>query len=503
MSSNRAAGATEMKTPQDSSRRRAGIRIGVAVQIVLAGVLLAAANYVGFHYYLRGDWSPAQKYKLGELTKSALKRLPAPAKVYVFFSPTSTAPGYEVYGDVANLLKEYQFTAGDKLTVEYIDPMRNLGRARELQAKFNFGPQENLVIVEMDGRTKQINAGDMADYDMLTQMSGEAPRVQAFKGEQALTSALIEVSEPHQRTVYFLQGQGEPATGPGSTLSLLEEYAGKQGVKIASLDLSVATQIPEDTAALVVVGARYDVPPAVAELLRGYWRKEGRIIVLLDPDADTPLLREFLAAAGITARDDRVLRTVRLGFATGILRDVTARFSPTNRVTRRLQGVDASLPGASCSLKIDEKIQGTTVEAMLTAEEPFWGETEYVTDEKKGVHFDKERDSAAPLVLAAMAERGGVTDEKVELAAARLVVAGNSEFALDGTITEPNLDFLLGSLNWMLDRGHLARVAPKAVRTFNLNLTEIETGRIALYTLIVIPAAAALAGMMVWWRRRR
>ena len=488
---------------QDSSRRRAGIRFGVAVQIVLACVLLAAANYAGFHYYLRGDWSPAQKYKLGELTKSALKRLPAPVKVYVFFSPTSAAPGYEVYGDVANLLKEYQFTAGDKLTVEYIDPMRNLGRARELQAKFNFGPQENLVIVEMDGRSKQIHAADMADYDLLLQTSGDAPRVQAFKGEQALTGALIEVSEPRQRTVYFLQGQGEPATGPGSPLSLLEDYVGKQGVKIAPLDLSLAGQIPEDAGALVIAGARYDIPPPVAEMLRAYWGKQGRIVVLLDPDADTPLLHTFLAAAGISPREDRVLRTVQLGFATGILRDVAALFSPTNRVTRRLQGVDASLPGASCSLKIDGKTPGTTVESMLTAGEPFWGETEYITDGNKGVQFEKEKDTAAPLVLAAMAERGGVTDEKVELAAARLIVVGNCEFAVDGSITEPNLDFLLGSLNWMLDRGHLARVAPKTVRAFNLNLTDTETGRIALYTLIVIPAAAALAGLFVWWRRRR
>jgi hypothetical protein len=154
-----------MKEPQDSSRRRAGARLGVAVQVLLACVLLAAVNYAGYHYYYRGDWSPAQKYKVGELTKSALKRLPSPVKIYVFFSPTAATPGYEVYGDVVNLLKEYQFLGGDKMTVEYIDPMRNLGRARELQAKFEFGPEENLVIVEMDGRSKQISAVDMADYD--------------------------------------------------------------------------------------------------------------------------------------------------------------------------------------------------------------------------------------------------------------------------------------------------------------------------------------------------
>ena len=119
---------------------------------MLACVLLGAVNYAGFHYYLRSDWSPAQKYRLGEQTTGVLGQLPAPVTVYVFFSQTTAAPGFEIYGDVMNLLKEYQFAAGDKLTVEYIDPMRNLGRARELQARFEFGPEENLVVVKAEAR---------------------------------------------------------------------------------------------------------------------------------------------------------------------------------------------------------------------------------------------------------------------------------------------------------------------------------------------------------------
>lgn len=492
-----------MNELQDSSRRRAGARFGVAVQVLLAAVLLVAANYASFHYYHRGDWSPSHKYQIGPLTKSALGRLPSPVKVYVFFSPTATAPGYEVYGDVVNLLKEYQLHAGDKMTIEFIDPMRNLGRARELQAKFQFGPQENLVIVEMDGRAKQVNAADMADYDFTPQMTGDPPRLVAFKGEQALTSALIAVSEPQQRTVYFLRGQGEAVPGKGSTISLLSEYIEKQGVKTAPLDLSSGGGIPEDTGAVVVAGAHYDLPPLVEETIRRYWEGSGRIMVFLDPNAATPKLREFLASAGITPRDDRVLRTVKLGFATGILRDVAGRFSPTNRVTQRLQGADAMFPAATCSLDLSKRKEGVTAEPMITAEEPFWGETEYVTDETKGVHFDESYDTAAPLVIAAMAERGGVSDQKLDLSAARLVVVGNRDFVADGSITEPNLDFVLGSLNWMLDRGTLARITPKPVRDFNLNLTDVETGRLAFYTLVVIPGLALLTGLFVWWRRRR
>lgn len=492
-----------MNAPQDSSRRRAGIRFGVAVQILLAAILLVAVNYAGFHYYLRGDWSPDRKYQLSGQTTNALANLPAPVKILVFFSPSAAAPGYEVYGDVVNLLKEYQFAARDKLTVEFIDPMRNLARARELQTLHQFGPEENLVIVEMDGRSKQISAVDMADYDFLPQLNGEPPRVRAFKGEQAITSALLELAEPRQRTVYFLQGQGEPPPGEGSPVSLLTDYVGRQGVRVAPLHLGTAGAVPGDAAAIIIIGSRYDPAPPAMAALGDYWEKDGRLIVLLDPSAPTPELRAFLSSAGVTPRDDRVLRTVKLGFATGILRDVSGSFSDSNRVTRRLHGAEAMLPGGTCSLELARESSGTLLEPMITADEPFWGETAYITDETKGVHFDEGTDTPPPLVLAAMVERGGVADAGVEVASARMVVAGNSEFIQDGVITEPNLDFFLSSLNWLLDRGYLADVAPKSVRAFNLNLTDLETGRIALYTLVAIPAAAALAGLTVWWRRRR
>jgi hypothetical protein len=492
-----------MTTPQESSRRRAGIRLGVAAQVLLAAVLLGAVNYAGFHYYLRGDWSPAQKYRLTEQTKNLLRNLPAPVNVYVFFSPTATAPGYEVYGDVINLLKEYQSTERSRITVEYIDPMRNLSRARELQSLFQFGPAENLVIIETQGRSRQIAAVDLAEYDYLPGLTGDPPRVIAFKGEQLLTGALLELIEPGPRTVYFLQGHGEPPVGEGSTLSLLQEYVARQGVRVDALNLALAGAVPDDAGAVIIAGPRYDLTPGALAVLRDYWEANGRLMVLLDPDARTPFLREFLAGAGITPRDDRVLRTVQLGFATGILRDVTGRFDPENRVTRRLHGVDAMLPGGTCSLEIDPRADGIAVTPMITAGEPFWGETEYVTDAEKGVAFSEETDHAPPLVLAAMAERGGVALEDVAVSSGRLVVTGNSEFVADGSITEPNLDFFLASLNWMLDRAHLARATPKPVRAFNLNLTDLETGRLALYTMVVIPAAAALAGLLVWWRRRR
>ncbi len=477
---------------------------GAMLQIVLAAVLLAAVNYAGFHYYGRWDWSRSQKYQLSDMTRRVLRDLPDKATVYVVFSPTGSGPGYEIFGDVTNLLKEYQLAQRDKVHVEFVDPMRNPTRARELQARLQFDGEENLLVVETAGRTKFLTVTDLADYDFSRMMAGEPPRVAAFKGEQALTGALVELGSEKPRTVYFLQGQGEAAVGEGSPLQLLLGYVARLGVRIEPLNLALTPAVPSEAGAVVVAGPAYDLPGPVVEALARYWEAQGRLVVLLDPEASTPRLHGLLAAAGIRPRDDRVLRTVPLGTLTGILRDVTGVFVPDNRITRRLQGANATFLGGTQSLALSaEGKPGLTVEPLIEAAEGFWGETRHVTDEQTGVAFDEGEDTGAPVVLAAMAEKGGVAEDTVAVSSSRMVVVGNSRFVQEDALTGPDLDFFLSSLGWLLDRQQLIGVAPKTVRAFTLSLSDEQMASISLYTMVVMPGTAALVGLLVAWRRRR
>jgi len=46
------------------------------------------------------------------------------------------------------------------------------------------------LVLDYDGRNKSVKASEMADVDQSGMAFGEGPRVAAFKGEQAMTSAL-------------------------------------------------------------------------------------------------------------------------------------------------------------------------------------------------------------------------------------------------------------------------------------------------------------------------
>lgn len=482
---------------------RAGIRFNVAVQMLAMAVLLVAANYFSFNHYARGDFSRAQKFVLSDFTKRVLREM-KPVKVIVYFSPTFITPEAQLFPDVKNLLKEMAFSGRNKFDIEYVDPTRNLTRARELQGQYKFSADENVLILDYEGRVKFLPVPDMAEFDMSPLATGDAPRLISFKGEQALTNALFALINPEQSKVYFLTGHGEPPVEGASALSVFKTYIERQNVAAASLSLGASDSIPADCATLAIIGAQSDISEREALILEKYFQNKGRLLVLLDPKAKTPRLYQLLQTAGIVPQDNQILRTVRLPFATGILREVTAEFLPDNMVTKRLVGADFLLSGLSQSLALAPDEQKLQLWPLLVAKEEFWGETDYVTDEKTGVRYDEGRDVGYPVYVAVASALGGVSDGRVAVDSGKMIAVGNSEFALDAalSINQQGIDFLLSSMNWLLNRNQFTGVMPKTVQHFSLNLTDRQVSSIAFYTLFVIPGVTALMGIIAWWRRR-
>jgi len=492
---------------------RRAVRLNVGLQIVAALALLLAVNFFAFNHYGRWDFSRSQKFVLAEQTKRVIRELVKPVKITVFFSNTSASPEVQVYPDVQNLLKELIFSGRKKIEVEYVNPTRDLSRARELQGKYQFSASENVLILDYNGRVKFIPVADMADFDMSEVATGGDPRLIDFRGEQAVTNGLISLVSPEKLNVYFLQGHGEPQILGITPLSLFKDYIERQNVHVAPLTFNSTDSVPADCAALVIVAPQYDIDEHEAAILEHYWKKNGRLLVLLDPRAleprHTPRLDALLATMGITPVDDRILRIFHVPLQpTLILRDVKAAFLPGNPITKRLAGANIMFEGGTQSLNFNERksqADGVQIWPLIQAGEEYWGETEYVTDENKGVKYDDGKDFGSPLYVAAAAARGGVNDERVEVETSKLVVVGSSQFAFDAGLNQQQaLDFLMSSMNWLLEnRGQFTGPVPKNIQQFPLNLSDEQLSKSAFYTMIVMPGVAALIGLFVWWRRRR
>jgi hypothetical protein len=488
--------------PKIITIKRFQISVNVLVQILAALLIVVMVNYLAFNHYKRWDFSRSKKYALAEQTKRVLANLKKPARVIVFFSPA-----FDIYADVDNLLKEYQYAGKKKVELEFVDPFRNLSRARELQAKYKFGADENVVIVDYDGRHKLVNATEMAEYDSSGAILGQPPKLTAFKGEQALTSALLEIVEARVNKLYLLAGQGEMDLSD-EKLKTLKTFIQRQNITIESLNLLNVDAVPKDTGVLFILGAKYDFSEREIKLLTDFWNAKGRLLVCLDPNGVTPRLAKFLEEVGVKPDDDRVLRTVNLGPVTGIVRDVTAVFVDGSPITKQFKGVNTIFLGNTQSLTLNQQSVAAAnirLQPLIQAGEGFWGETSYHIDVNQGdvVYYDIKKDFPAPLTLAVSIEKGALSDTRVQVDSSRMIVIGNADFASNEALTEANVDFLLGCLNWLLAREELISIAPKVSKAFTLNLSNAQISNLATVTMGAIPGLAAFFGLFAWWKRKR
>ncbi|MEI6351363.1 MAG: GldG family protein [Verrucomicrobiota bacterium] len=489
---------------KNSSIDRARIGANVLTQIATVAFIVVMMNYLAFNHYRRWDFSRDHKYTLSEQTRRVLNSLKNPAenpvRITVFFSGDS-----DIFRDVESLLKEYDYAAKKRVAVEIIDSYMSQTRAREIVSKYKLGSSENVVIVDNGGHNKFVSAADMADYEPSFSPM-EKPRLKTFKGEQALTSALIEVTEQAPNQIYVLAGHGEPPIN-SDTLSGIKTFIERQNIKLESLKLTDVEVVPPNAKALLIVGPKYDFSEGDLQTLRTFWSNKGRLFVFLEPGSPTPKLSAFLNEQGIAVNNDRVLKTMPIkltgGMVTGVLKEITGDFVPGSPVTKRLNNVNAMFLGATQSLTLQgERVKANNIklQPLIQASKGFWGETQFEIA-GGGIFFDPKEDHSNPIVAASV-EKGALSDERVQVDSSRLIVVGNATFIGNTAMTEADLDFFLSGLNWLLDREQLIGITPKPVRNLSLNLTDAQVSYLAMFTMVVIPAAAGLIGIFSWFKRR-
>jgi hypothetical protein len=497
----------EQTKPRRRRRMKIGrIRIGlnVLVQIVLILFLAAMVNSFAFKHYRRWDFSRDQKYALSDKTKRFLETLKDKMRITVFFSPSTP-----ITADVQNLLTEYQYAGKGKIDVEQIDPERNLSRAKELFDKYKVVTDESLLVLDYDGRNKTVKASEMADIDQSGMAFGEGPRVAAFKGEQAITSAMIDLVEGKKETVGYVTGHKEPAlSAPTSPISLLKTFIENENIKFQELNLLDQPAIPTDVNAVMIVGPQYDFSDHEIKLLRDFWDKQGRILILLDPTANTPRLRAFLDEVGVKVNNDRLMVFVRTGIEElALTRDVQARFLGDSPVTRRLADVRAIFVGGTSSLTLDpNRVRAANIrlEPLIQAEKSYFAETDYNTDNQVKLQEDAKKAGSVSLTIAASVEKGGSADARVQVNSSRLVAVSNAAFVQDSAIMQDQaaLDFVSGAVNWLLSREQLIGIAPKIPKPLTFSLDPEALRRLRWILLVLMPLIPAAIGTVVWWQRR-
>ena len=480
--------------------RRFGIGVNVLLQLILMLALFVGVNRLNYRYYWRFDLSPTQDFTLSDATRNYVDKLSRDVEIFMVFPRDS-----QLYGDVQSLLEEYRLHGKQRIRVRSIDPARDIERAENLKAETGLSLAQNGILIRSGGNKRFITEEELAIRETGTSTNKQ---ITEFRGEDAVTSALIGVLEGKTKRFYFIVGKGSRAdnTVPDAVGAIIE-LGRQQNFELVSVNMTEIGSIStEDADGVILVGARYDFSEREIGMLAEYWNgNRAGVLMLLDPNRATKNLDDWLESTGVRPRGDRVL--MAQSTSTGARKEfsVQGEFSRDLAFTRHLSSTITTLPGQSESLELrsnedpDMKDKSIVISPVIKALDHYWGEVHYHEDLPVA---DEDEDTLPPVYVAASVERGASSDVTQRADSSRLIVVSNPSLLDKDTLIAVNRDFISACLNWIINREKLVGTPPKVKRSYRIQLTGQQHSLIFWISSLAMPGLVLALGFMIWAGRR-
>lgn len=483
--------------------------INLVLQALLFLSLIGGLNYLALHHSWRFDLTAHHRYSLSPETLSYLSALDQSVRLIVTIEKDSDNQDVaQAFRDVSGLLREYvNATQGKdrgRVTVEFLDVYQ---RRREADL---LGIDRPDIVLAISGDRRR--AIPLSEFYIVR----DGTRKEAFAGEQAITAAILDVSNPDPPRIYFVTGHGEMSpqdVDPRRGLSVLADELRLRNLEIETVNLAQARRVPDD-ASLIVIAAPSQgrfLPYEVEQLRQYASSRAGRILLLLPPAVDHGL-DDLLYDWGMIAEDVWVFDNDLANVTE--TRDLNITYFPEHPITTILNNYQIPLTLGSTRVvrpdpgrPLDDSLRLTVLAATAPSA---WGERDYRLrarhefNPSADLKGDPRLEPPGRLALGVASER--VTPPKnlpFSVRGGRLVVFGNADFASNDRIQlSGNRAFLLSAVDWCVDREVQLNTPPRPIRHYQLTLSQQQIIRLRYSLLLILPGIAALLGLLVYWTRR-
>ena len=486
-------------------------RLNRLTQTILAVALAFAVNYLASlpEFRLRQDISADRRHSLApasvETVRDAGRRSPVGAGRQrgwvkaVVVTTDASEPAQQLRARLIKLLDAYVLESGRTgpawLAIELAGAGRNAPLLSELAGRHGAPDAAVALILSCGTRAKYLNYRDFVTNDG------------AFRGEEAVTSALIEVTEDKPAVCYVTRGHGELGVedaSPVRGLSKLSRQLRNRNFEVRSLDLATINEIPRDAAMVLIPGPLTPFAGAENDLLRKYLNeRNGRVLALLDPGRHhglEPVLAEWAVFTpdAELQEPDPARRTTN---GDVVLSRLEAKDHPLTKALK-----EQNLPLVAARIRPARFDEGSAPDSTLGvwqlvfSSDAAWGETDLT---RRPVRFDPDRDQAAPVCAVVAAERATGIRQGVGGVGGRLVVVGTSEIAANQRLERGgNQAFLTQAAAWLSDRDRAVSLPARGEGEFQLTATAADFWALAV-RFALVPLAVLAVGLAVSvWRRR-
>ncbi|MBI4927745.1 MAG: GldG family protein [Anaerolineae bacterium] len=432
------------------------------VGILVVINLLVARNPV------RWDLTDDKTNSLTQQSLDILKSLKEPVTVTAYFTARSSSTA------ARELLDNYKVNSAGQISYEFVDPEQD-----PVKATADKVTRDGILVLKQGGRSEQV----------------------AFTNEQEFTSALLRLSNPGERAVYFLTGHGEYSPDDAGDQSYASAKTSLQAKNytVSTLNLLAERSIPANALAIIVAGPDQSISQDEMDLIKAYLDNGGSLVYLSEPTVVTQigeqpdLLSNYLAEVwGINLSNDMV---IDLTYNPPTVA-VSANYGQ-HAITEKMYNLASVFPSAR-SITIAPSLKPEiSITPLITTATNSWGETNLAGLTESKVNYDEGVDLPGPVTLA-VSGLNSTTN-------ARVVVIGDSDFASTVNFAQyGNGDFLLNSIDWASKQDNLISLTPKQSTQRVLILRDQTTlGLILLGTVFLLPGIVLISGFAVWFQRRR
>jgi hypothetical protein len=487
----------------DSFRAARWIRtLNLVLQAVLFLTFIGGLNYLARSHSWRFDLTRYRRYSLSPETRAYLRELSLPVHIVVT-SKAEQSDDPEVKG----LLQEYVYATDSnpsgQVTVEYVDLYEDRRKTEK------YGIENPGVILLLCGDKRRVLTPD-ALYHVEDKVRKD------FIGEQAVTAAILDVSSPERKRIYFIVGHGElrpDDVDPARGLSVIRDQLRLRNFDVDTLDLAASRKVPADAALLISTYPVDPFTPAEQELLRQYLgASAGRMILFLEPSTNPGLNSLLIDDWGILVDDDLVLDDASDSMTED--GDLIIRAYATHPITQTLvdyrEGLRIGRTRSVRPLPGRPAAAGLTVVTLAATSTTAWGE---VGARERGIQpytpgLDirglPRMDPPNRLGVAVSSERVPVRDDlPSSVPGGKIVVFGTGDMISNARITSTGAEALfLGAVNWTVGRDVSLNVPVRPIERFSLALSAGELARMRYALIFALPGIAALLGIAVYWARR-
>lgn len=447
------------------------------VLLLLALGLLA---FLSQQFRFSADWTYGNRNSLSEPTQALLRSVDKPLR-FIAYIPDNP----NLQNQLSQLIAKYQRVKPDT-TLEFVNPDLDPVRARQDGIQY---------------------AGQLAIH------LGEHSEVVESASESILANAIQRMSRGGERLIVFLEGHGErdPLSAESNGMAQLMTHLQRNGFRAQPHNLVRTQSIPANATFAVIAGAQKDYLAGEVAVIKQYVEQGGNLLWLQDP-AGLHGLEPLESLLGLQIYDGTVIdANEALQLLLGINHPAVVPVVDyaQSEIVAKLGGTQTLFPFATMVAR--DPLAGEQKGALqwqydeiLTTLPTSWLETSGSLE--GAVRFDEgSGDQAGPLPIGQALTRSLQNpDPDSHALEQRVVVIGDSDFMLNSFIGHgANLDLATNLFNWLSADDNLLEVPIIRAPDTHLELQETTGFIIAVVFLFLLPGGLLLAGMLIWWRRRK